>query len=176
MWELTGGGVLIRKGRQVWSPAGQTSGTRSLGGTPSKQPIAVLRHLQGQSQSLNVTQKGCSPGARSSKEENLSAHPTSIFVPAAANVKWIQHFPSHYHIILHWPDPIGSNQPANQPALPLLPPAFHWSYFLIMAIWSGSLISLLFQWFFMPRCLFDYTVLNHFKCFFYTPLIAICVV
>lgn len=34
--------------------------------------------------------------ARSGKEENLSAHPTSIWVPAAANVKWIQHFPSHY--------------------------------------------------------------------------------
>lgn len=51
------------------------------------------------------------------KDEGLSAHHTSIWATAAANVKWIQHFPSHYPITLRWPAPIGSNQLANQPAL-----------------------------------------------------------
>lgn len=98
-------------------------------GTPSKQPIAALTNLQGQSQSLNVTQERCSPGARKNKtdrlnceDKSLSAHPTPIWAPAASDFKWIQHLPSHYPISLHWPAPIGSNQPTNHtctsPSLP----------------------------------------------------------
>ncbi len=108
-----------------------------------------------------------------SEDKSLSAHPTSIWAPAAVNVKWIQHFPSHYHISLHWPDPIGSNQPANQPAPPL-PPAFNWSYFLIPVIWKGSVISLLFLCLFVTRCLFDYTALNHFRCFSHSTNCHMC--
>lgn len=96
-----------------------------------------------------------------SEDKSRSAHPpTSIWAPAAANLKWIQHFLSHYPFSLNWPDPIGSNQPANQPSISPPPPAFNWSYFLIMAIWT--------------RYLFDYTVSNHFRCFSHSTNCHIC--
>lgn len=93
-----------------------------------------------------------------SEDKSLSAHPTSIWAPATPNLKWIQHFPSHYPFSLHWPDPIGSNQLAP-------PSAFNRSYFLILVVWKGSVISLFFLWLFVTRCLFDCTVLEHFRCF-----------
>lgn len=65
VWQLIGGGVLIRKGRQVWALAGQTTGTRRLGETRSNEPIYAPRPLQGQSPSLIVTQKkGAVPGIK----------------------------------------------------------------------------------------------------------------
>lgn len=98
-----------------------------------------------------------------SEDKSLSAHPASIWAPAAANVKWIQHFPSHYPFSLHWSAPIGSNQPANQP--------FNWSYFLIVVILKGSVCSFLSLW--LTVCL----ITQHWTTsdVFHTLLIAICV-
>lgn len=145
-------------------------------GTPSKQPIAALRNLQGQSQSLNVTQERCSPGARGNKtdrlnweDKSLSARPASIRAPAAADLKWIQHFPSHYPISLHWPAPIGTNQPTNHgPHSPRL-------YLkLFSSSWLFGTVHCFFLWLFVTRCLFNYTVLNHFKCFSHSTNCHMC--
>lgn len=111
-------------------------------------------------------------GKLSSGDKSLSAHPASIRAPAAADVKWIQHFLSHYPISLQYS---GSStfKSAGQSTHTPLPPSpwsdaifSSWLFGKVHCFFSGSL----------GLALFDLTVLNHFTCLFvfYTSLIAMC--
>lgn len=100
-------------------------------------------------------------GKLSSGDKSLSAHPASIRAPAAADVKWIQHFLSHYPISLQY-SASSTFKSAGQSTHTPLPPSpwsdaifSSWLFGKVHCFFSGSL----------GLALFDLTVLNHFTCF-----------
>jgi len=178
-WELTGGWRLIRKGRQVWSAAGQTSETASLGEHHRSSQSLLSEGFTGNLSHSMWHERGAHRGREEQdrfnwKDKSLSAHrsqygPRQLLIYNGFNISLL--------IILlacTARAPIGSNQTTNHTCMSSPPPLLylklfsHHDYLGRFSDFIAFSVALC-----ASPCVRLYGVR---PLFFHIPLIAICVV